>query len=116
MRADQMTSPIASWFAHVGGAGLKLPSGWFGRPHDNFLHLSWVSAAANRLMLVLDDQLVLVVAHPTTLLARNNSLQIGGYRHAVWDWDEYGNGRSHIDCFDDQGTIEFVPAWQKLEA
>jgi hypothetical protein len=60
-----------------------------------------------RLIVALDDQIVLSLAHPSQAEAEPTTLRLSGFRHAILDWDEYGHAGSHIETFDG-GDVEFV--------
>ncbi len=107
MTADEILGVVMTWFRQVGGASLQLPSGWFGRPFDNLHRLTSGTVAADRLLLVLDDQLLLSLAHPRTVVYDQKNLRLSGFDHATWDWDEYGGGKSHLETFEG-GEVSFV--------
>jgi hypothetical protein len=104
---DEIQAAVIDWFARVRTAGLKLPSGWFGRPFDNLHRLTGAHVLADRLVLALDDRLVLVLARPSQVTERDGNLVISGFVHAVFDWDAYGSDEPHLNTFAD-GEVEFV--------
>lgn len=107
MTVDAILHVVVAWFERVGAASLRLPSGWFGRPYDNLHRLTDGQVMADRLVIVLDGQMILTLTRPTAVVETNKSLIILGFDHGTWDWDEYGSGRSHVETFGD-GEIEFV--------
>ena len=107
MTAEEVLWALRDWFGQVSAAGLKLPSGWFGRPYDNLHRLSSAQLIADRLTIVLDEQMILMLARPTAVRYRNGNLVISGFDHCVWDWREYGSGQPHLETFV-KGEIEFV--------
>jgi hypothetical protein len=107
MSAQSILEVVEQWFREVGSASLKLPSGWFGRPYDNLHRLTAAHALADRLILVLDNQMVLTLAHPTNVAVDGGRLSVSGFTHASWDWDEYGFPRPHLETFQG-GEIEFL--------
>jgi hypothetical protein len=104
---EDVLEVVRDWFAEVGGASMRLPTGWFGRPYDNLHRLTGSHVLAQRLILVLDDQLILLLAHPNTASTESKSLRISGFAHGSLDWDEYGNRRAHVESFEG-GEVEFV--------
>jgi hypothetical protein len=94
-------------FQEAGGASLKLPAGWFGRPYDNVHQLTAVTALAGRLVIALDSQMVLTLAHPATVTTELRKLTLSGFAHGTWDWDECASDRSHVEILD-RGVVEFV--------
>ena len=107
MTADEILRAVTAWFGQVGGASLQLPSGWFGRPYDNLHRLTSATVAADRLLLVLDNQLLLSLAHPRTVVYDEKTLRLSDFDHVTWDWDEYGSGTSHLETFGG-GEVSFV--------
>ncbi len=73
-----------------------LPSGWFGRPFDNLHRLTAARVEADRLVVVLDERIVLSLAHPSNAVADSTTLRLSGFTHAILDWDEYGHAGSHV--------------------
>jgi hypothetical protein len=104
---DEVRIAVIEWFGHVGAASLKLPSGWFARPHDNLHRLTSAHVVAGRLVVALDGQGVLTLAHPTSASVAGTALVISGFHHGTWDWDEYGSNKPHLDTFQG-GAVEFV--------
>jgi hypothetical protein len=104
---EQVQAAVVDWFERMQAGGLKLPSGWFGRPHDNLHRLSESHVIAGRLVLVLDGQMVLTLAGPRQASEQDGNLVISGFEHCVWDWTEYGSNRTHLETFAD-GEVEFV--------
>ncbi len=107
MTPEEVRQSVVAWFADVRSAGLKLPSGWFGRPYDSLHQLTGAYVHAGRLVLVLDDQLLLILAHVSAAVVSGPVLRLAGFAHAVWDRDEYGSGRPHVETFD-SGQVEFI--------
>jgi hypothetical protein len=56
MTVDQLRDLVDAFFSRSGGASLKLPSGWFGRPHDNFHELTSATVVDSTLIIVLDER------------------------------------------------------------
>lgn len=107
MNPESILELTRKWFRGIGGSSLKLPSGWFGRPYDNRHNLTASFAVAQRLILVLDNQMVLTLAHPTAASAVEKQLVISGFNHGSLDWDEFGEPRPHLDGFGG-GQVEFI--------
>ena len=100
MRAQEVLDVVLDWYAVAEVASLQLPSGWFGRPFDSRHRLTASFVAADRLVLVLDDRVLLCLAHPTTVQAVPESLRISGFPYGTLDHDDYGSGGgSHVQAF-----------------
>ena len=109
MTLEQMVVVIVKWFSTVGGASLKLPSGWFGRPYDNFHRLTGARVLGNALLLELDDRQELSVSAPQSVHVEPRSLSIVGSEMIEWRWLEYGSNDPHAEVFDG-GDVEFLAA------
>lgn len=107
MSAQALAQTVAGFFAEFGGASLKLPTGWFGRPYDNLHQLSSVHVVAERLIIELDGQMMLLLSHPTDAVVDGSTLRLSGFTHGSWDWDEYGTRVPHLETFQ-EGIVEFV--------
>lgn len=106
MSVEEILEFVGDWFAGVGGASLKLPSRWFGRPHDNQHRLTGASVSAGRLLLELDRSLLLTLAHPSSVAVEGGCLEIAGFTHGTLDWDDFGGSASHLETFE-AGVVEF---------
>lgn len=102
--ADSATAAVRDFFEQHKVASLKLPHGWFGRPHDNQHQLSSVGTQGDEVRIILDGQHVLTVAPIfTQVVGRELRITTSGGR---WQWQPYG--RSNV--LDEEvvaGTIEF---------
>lgn len=106
VNAEDIADSLVQWYDRMGPASLKLPNGWFGRPVDNMHDLTLSFAAADRLIIVLDNRHVLIATHPSFVEDRGPSFSLSGFSHVVWDWDEYGSDTSRLETFAG-GAIEF---------
>ena len=108
MAAKQTPTAIAdvvrSFFAEHGVASLRLPSGWFGRPHDNWHQLTEAKPDGDAVLVRLDERQVL------TLLVEHWSSDGHVLRVSIvggsWNWTEYGGDRQHAESLV-AGTVEF---------
>lgn len=107
MTTETVRDEVAAFFARWGGAGLKLPTGWFGRPYDNFHELSSIEAVGGTLVVVLDDRLTLRVRNPRTATADGPVLRVEGFDDAEWIWYECDTDAEHRERYD-EGAVEFV--------
>ncbi len=98
---------VAAWFEDHSVAGLVLPSGWFGRPHDNAHELTWSTALADRLLLELDGQQLLILTGPVEVVSRADELVVSCGADIIFAWREYGDGGSHVEHFNN-GEVHFV--------
>ena len=87
--------------------GLILPSGWFGRPYDNFHQLTWIEERKSKLIVEIDNQLYLIFTKPIQLEVINNNLVITGFEQLVFDYQGYGNMKPHCELFN-YGEVEFI--------
>jgi hypothetical protein len=103
----QMQQVVADFFGQVGGASLRLPSGWFGRPHDNQHELTSIEVDGETLVIFLEDHQVLRLTDPRVIEVEGRSLRIASFAAATWEWTEYGSGQRHREEFN-SGTIDFL--------
>ncbi|WP_433893189.1 hypothetical protein [Streptomyces sp. CA-111067] len=103
---DETLEAITDWFAHAEYSGLILPRGWFGRPFDNQHLLTWAHARQGKLLLELDDQLLLVLTTPGRPDTKDRNLTVT-FAQLVFDWQGYGDLQPHAEVFSD-GEIQFV--------
>lgn len=95
---------VIAFFAEHEVASLRLPSGWFGRPHDNWHQLTEAATEGGAVLIRLDDQQVLTLkAEATSSEDRVLRVTIRGGR---WDWTEYGGTRKHSEVLG-RGVVEF---------
>lgn len=99
---------IDAFFAEHDVASLRLPSGWFGRPHDNMHQLSKVALEGDHVLVILDGKQVLLLdAVGASQVGRVLSITI---RSGRWDWVEYGGNDEHIEALG-SGDVEFHALW-----
>ena len=95
---------VSAFFAEHGVASLRLPTGWFGRPHDNWHELTGTTTEDENVLVRLDDKQVL------TLQAEAGSPEERVLRVAIrggrWDWTEYGGDQNHTEMLG-SGSVEF---------
>lgn len=106
MNQRELESTVRRFFHRAGVAGLLLPDGWFGgRPMEGHHSLSFVGARPKRLLIELDDQLLLSfsgapqVTETVTELAvvgGTPTLVIDGFSQLVFEYLEYVNETPHV--------------------
>ena len=116
-KSGQRERAVRKFFGDVGVVGLLLPDGWFGeRAMENHHRLTFVAEQPKRLLIELDEQLLLAfsgsvrVERTATDLAMAGgtpSLVIEGFVQLVFDWLEYGSDTPHADIFR-QGRVCLV--------
>src|SRR5579871_1794740 len=106
--AENELPVIQGWFGRVRRAGLVLPSGWFGRPHDNLHALTWSAARKHKLLLELDEQLLLILTEPGPVEIDESELRVTRCAQVTLDWQEYGNMAPRVFT-EGWGTVRFVP-------
>lgn len=91
-----VTDHIRRWFNSAKYADLILPDGWFGRPHDNMLPLSYIEKRPFTTLIELSEHLLLVFTG--NLVARKDGadLVLDGYSTLVFIQKEFGNENLHI--------------------
>jgi hypothetical protein len=95
---------VSAFFAEHEAASLRLPSGWFGRPHDNWHQLTEATTRDENLLVRLDDKQVLTLqAEAVSSDGRVLRVAIRGGR---WDWTEYGGDQEHTEVLG-PGNVEF---------
>ncbi len=97
---------IQDWFQATGGGGLVLPSGWFGRPHDNIHTLTDASSTYETLTLVLDSTIKLYFSQLPTVLTNGSELELR-FSELRFQWQEYGSTKTHEQNFQ-SGLVRFI--------
>jgi hypothetical protein len=95
---------VSAFFAEHEVAGLRLPSGWFGRPHDNWHQLTETSTEDENLLVRLDETQVLTL-QAEAVSSDDRVLRIA-IRGGRWDWTEYGGEQEHTEVLG-SGNVEF---------
>ena len=98
---------IEDWFRVHGAAGLVLPDGWFGRPHDNIHQLSFLAVRPAWLILEFDERLLLTLRDVAQVAPGAAELEISGFSSCVFDWKEYVNDTGHVRRYEG-GAIRLV--------
>lgn len=102
--ASTIAEAVNTFFAEHEVASLRLPSGWFGRPHDNWHHLTEASALGDRVVIRLDDRQVLTL-DAKGVSAEDRVLRVS-IRGGRWHWTEYGGDTEHREGLK-AGPVEF---------
>lgn len=105
--AQEILEALIGWFDRVGAAWLDLPTGPFGRPYDNLHQLTWAATRPRKLLIELDQQLLLVITGPSSFKVEESEFSIEPFAQVTFDWQEYGNLRSHAETFS-RGRVRFV--------
>lgn len=108
MADDQAAGTIRYWFSIAEAAGLVLPDGWFGRPYDNQLNLTCVEERPSRLLLELDDDLLLVFERPLAVAIDDSVLELSHFTQFIFAWQEFGTATPHYRVFH-SGRVRLVP-------
>lgn len=99
-----IAAAIRAFFAEHEVASLRLPSGWFGRPHDNWHQMTGTTTDGESVLVRLDERQTL------TLLAESVSSEGHLLRVTIrggrWDWVEYGRDQEHTELLG-PGDVEF---------
>lgn len=101
---------IRGFFADHEVASLRLPSGWFGRPHDNWHELTEATTDGQAVRVCLDQRQVLILdAEGTSSEGLVLRVAIGG---GHWRWTEYGGEDEHVEALG-PGDVEFHAPWHR---
>ena len=111
---EAQAAEVTKFFRTHSFAALLLPDGWFGgRPMENQHRLTFVASRPKRLLIELDDQVLLSiigkrvsVRHITRDLGQ--SLVLDGFRACVIEYLDYGDDRPQPVMTFSDGAIEFV--------
>ena len=98
---------VRRWFGEALLASLELPDGWFGGPRRTLHALTNAVEWGDRLILELDNQLVLVITTPTVRVTPENELVADQFAQLVFAWEEYANRRPHAEVYT-AGSVRFV--------
>ena len=106
----QAGETVKRWFEEMDGqAHLVLPDGPFGgRPYETIPELTHLLARPRKLLIELDEQLLLVFTEPGRVEVEGRDLVIDDYAQCVFDWQEYVNFTPHGDKFR-AGEFRFEP-------
>lgn len=112
MTLDETAEAVETFFTNQLSASLILPSGWFGRPHDNMHKMTECIATAEILRVELDGQQVLsfegtALSWRAVTMDGAQGLRIRGFAGLDWDWCEYGSCRPRHRRFT-EGDVTFV--------
>jgi hypothetical protein len=85
---------------------MTTPGGELGRPGDNLYRLTFGEARRNKLLVELNDQLLLVVTAPDIVAASDDAVRLA-FSQLTLDWQEYGSMRPHASTWT-TGHLELV--------
>ncbi|HEX8082572.1 MAG TPA: hypothetical protein VF557_20355 [Jatrophihabitans sp.] len=102
--SSAIADAVNAFFAEHEVASLRLPSGWFGRPFDNWHQLTDAATDGAGVLIRLDDRQVLTLdADSVSSEGRVLRVSIRGGR---WHWTEYGGDQEHNEVLG-PGVVEF---------
>jgi hypothetical protein len=117
MKQQELENTITEFFERAKGADLLLPDGWFGgRPMENRHRLTFVVERPKRLLIELDDQVLLSFSGPVKVEeTRTNyaladgtpTLLIEGFTQLVIDFLEYVSETPHVSSYS-EGRVYLV--------
>ncbi|MES2397650.1 MAG: hypothetical protein V4549_16690 [Bacteroidota bacterium] len=104
-----MVETIENWKSKNKSFGIVLPSGWFGRPYDNFHHITWIADRKFKLLIEIDEQILLVFTKTKQfeVIHDNKDLLFKIFLRLTFDRLGYGDLTVHTETFDN-GEIRFV--------
>ncbi|WP_104108421.1 hypothetical protein [Nocardioides sp. 616] len=95
---------VEEFFAQHEVATLRLPSGWFGRPYDNWHKLTGTQADGEDVQVRLDDKQELTL-DAEGVSSEERILRVV-IRRGNWRWTEYGADVEHTEVLG-PGVVEF---------
>jgi hypothetical protein len=98
MNVDDIRDVVLAWFARPGGAVLDVGQGQLGYPFDYVRRVTLSRVVADRLVLILDDTIVLTLMAPTEVEIERDKLRITGFRRGVCSWEESGHSPDHFEA------------------
>ena len=101
---EAIVDAVAAFFEVHEVASLKLPSGWFGRPHDNWHQLTGVWTDGQRVHIRLDQTQDLEL--DTSGASVDGRILRVVIRAGSWGWTDYGGSERHHESLD-EGAVEF---------
>jgi hypothetical protein len=103
-KPSAIADTVTAFFARHEVASLRLPSGWFGRPHDNWHRLTEAATDADRVVIRLDERQVLSLdVEGASSEGRVLRIRVRG---GDWHWTEYGCDEEHREVLE-SGVVEF---------
>jgi hypothetical protein len=106
MTPAEAEAAVRGWLEATGAVGLVLPDGWFGRPYDNQHRVTRIEARGPRVVLALDDRLVLTFTGGLACAPDGSELSVAASQ-VVFDWIEHGSDTPRADVYVD-GTVRLV--------
>lgn len=104
---DEIKADVERWFAANGVAGLILPDGWFGRPHDSQHRLTWLASRPQRLLVELDGRVILLFVAPGSVESTPRELVVDGASHVVVSWSASDSSTAQLKTYAG-GAVHFV--------
>jgi hypothetical protein len=104
---QQAATDVERFFSRVGSVGLKLPHGWFGRPHDNRYELRSVAVDGDLLVIALGDGHELSMRSPRSVTATKDALRFEAFDEVRWTYVYYGPNELRHQTFS-SGAVELV--------
>lgn len=103
--SDQILEALRVWYGRVRLAGVVLPEGLLGSPGD-LLRLSRAEVWGSRLLVELDERVLLSITRPSEYEELAGKFIIRGFAQLVVDRETIGTLRPRAQVFRD-GALEF---------
>lgn len=100
-----LLAAIQAFCRRSGGVTLLLPTGWFGRPHDNLHVMTNGYVEDGRAVVEFDRSETLAIGGRTVLTVVGGVLRLEAFTSANWTWRSYGGDGTQVERFDG-GRIE----------
>ncbi len=108
---DESVEPrlaIQRLFATSSLAHLSLPDGGIGRAGDNLYRLTYIEDRPRKLLVELDDQLLLVFTEAAVTSADHKEVRLR-FKQLTFDWEEYGSLTPHASTYSSGQVVFFGP-------
>ncbi len=105
---SSLSSKLEHWLSANNQFGLKLQTGWFGRPYDNHHSVTNIHERPNKFIIEIDEQLFLIFTKPLEIELSGDDLVFTKYQQLTFDYQGYGDMDSHCNLYGQPGETTFV--------
>ena len=105
---NSLATKLEQWLEANRHFGIKLQTGWFGRPGDNRHSVTHVLERSNKFIIEIDEQLYLIFTKPLEMEISGNDLVFSKYQQLTFDYQGYGDMNPHCNLYGQPGETTFV--------
>lgn len=105
---NSLSSSLEQWLSANSQFGLKLQTGWFGRPYDNHHTVTDIIERPNKFIIEIDEQLYLIFTKPLKIELSEANLVFRKYQQLTFDYQGYGDMDAHCNLYGQPGETTFV--------